>query len=58
MRRGFPAFPRLQRLQILDQILLLAVPQAEAEVLVVVVDHVPQRPETPVVIEAAFLVRP
>src|SRR4051812_41096149 len=49
---------RSKRLQVLREIVLLATRQPQREVLVVVVDHIGERREAAVVIEAALHVRP
>jgi hypothetical protein len=49
---------RSDSLQILDQIVLIRIAEAQIEVDIVVVDHVKQGGEPPVVEEAAFLMRP
>ena len=51
-------FSRSDSLQVLDQILFVCLAEVQLEVLVVVVHHVKQRGEPPVVEEPALLVRP
>src|SRR5262249_53250279 len=48
----------LETLQVFDELGLLPRAQVQAEYAVVVLDHVEQRREAPVVVEAALLVRP
>ena len=48
----------LERLQVLHEVVLFLVVESELEVPVIVIEHVLERGEAPVVVEAAFLVRP
>lgn len=58
---GFPELPEgygSDTFQVLDQVGLVALAEVQAELLVVVIDHVEQGGEAAVMIEAALLVRP